>query len=82
MDDLQIRRHQHEQMAYNEIRMALQEDFLVCPELFVQQHGKRPEDLVGHELRQLYSHFLVQQRELKSDNPTFKKRFLEGRLFP
>lgn len=82
MDDLQIRWHQHEQMAYNEIRMALQEDFLVCPELFVQQHGKRPEDLVGHELRQLYSHFLVQQRELKSDNPTFKKRFLEGRLFP
>lgn len=81
MSDLQSLKHLYEQSAYSEIRSALQEDFLACPELFVANHGCRPEDLNGRQLREFYPHFLVQQREVKSQHEGFRRRFLEGRIF-
>lgn len=81
VDELREQKHFYEQEAYNEIRRALQEDFLAHPTEFMTHFEKRPEDLTGAELREFYPHFLVQQRPLSSKNDSFKKRFLAGNLF-
>ena len=81
MDDLTKQKHLYEQQAYKELRDAMVDDFLMEPEKFVAHFGKRPEDLNGHELREHYPHFLVQQRELRSQDEGFRRRFLEGRMF-
>jgi hypothetical protein len=81
MDELRDLKHYYEQEGYNEIRSALQEDFLIDPTAFVTHFGKRPEDLSGVELREFYPHFLVQQRIVRSKHEGFKKRFSSGNLF-
>ena len=80
-DDLREIKHFYEQEAYNELRVALQEDFLREPDRFVEHFKCRPEDLGGAVLREFYPHFLVQKRDLRSKHEGFKKRFLEGRIF-
>ena len=82
MDDILKIKHAYEQWGYAEIRAALQQDFLSDPDKFVRDHGKRPEDLTGAELREFYSHFLVQQRPVTHTHVGFVKRFLSGELFP
>jgi hypothetical protein len=74
-------KHDYEQMAYHEIRKALSDSFIAEPKGFVEHFGCRPEDLNGAQLRDYYSHFLVQQIPLESTNEGFCKRFREGRLF-
>jgi hypothetical protein len=81
MDDLRSLKHFYEQEAYNEIRMALAEDFLQAPAAFVEHFNCRPEDLTGSQLREFYPHFLVQQRLMRSKHEGFKKKFLSGDLF-
>lgn len=81
MDDIRDLKHFYEQEGYNEIRVALQEDFLREPAAFVEHFGCRPEDLTGSQLREFYPHMLVQQRILRSRHEGFKKRFTSGDLF-
>jgi hypothetical protein len=81
LDELTRRRHEHEQAAYNELRASLVEDFLSDPIAFVAMHGKRPEDLTGHELREFYPTFLAQGRQPTGlGNGMLAKKFKEGRL--
>jgi len=81
MDDIRDLKHFYEQEGYNEIRCALQEDFLQEPAKFVEHFGCRPEDLSGEQLREFYPHFLAQQRTIRSKHDGFKKRFTSGALF-
>lgn len=74
-------KHEYEQLAYHEIRKALSDSFIATPREFVQHFGCRPEDLSGDQLRKYYPHFLVQQLPIGSDDPGFRKRFYEGRIF-
>jgi hypothetical protein len=75
------RKHELEQQAYNEIRHALQVDFINDPVQFVTNYKKRPEDMTGEELRALYPHFLITGRDLFSTDPVFIKHFMSGGLF-
>lgn len=81
MDDLRDLKHFYEQEGYNEIRTALQEDFIADPQRFMEHFGCRPEDLTGAQLREYYPHFLVSDRQVRSKHEGFKKRFLNGTLF-
>jgi hypothetical protein len=78
---LNVTKHDYEQLAYHEIRKALSDSFIAAPEDFVKHFGCRPEDLKGHQLREYYPHFLVQQLPIESTNEGFRRRFYEGRIF-
>lgn len=78
---LNATKHDHEQQAYHEIRRALSNSFIADPQGFVEHFRCRPEDLSGLQLREYYPHFLVQQLPLESNDPVFRKRFYEGKLF-
>lgn len=82
MDELTALKHSFEQWGYQEIRSALQQDFVADPQKFLEDHKKRPEDMVGYELRRFYPHFLAQQRPVSSLHDGFRRRFLSGELFP
>jgi len=82
MDDLTTIKHFYEQQAYAEIRAALQEQFLISPELFMQKYGCRPEDMDGVQLRSLYPNFLVADIPVSSRHEGFKRKFYAGEIFP
>ena len=82
MDDLTTQKHFYEQQAYAEIRAALQEQFLISPELFMAKYNARPEDMDGVQLRSLYPNFLVADLPISSKHEGFRKRFFAGEIFP
>ncbi len=82
MDELKAQKHFYEQQAYAEIRAALQEQFLISPDLFMLKYGCRPEDMTGVQLRSLYPNFLAAALPLSSRHEGFKRRFFAGDIFP
>lgn len=82
MDDIKALKHFYEQQAYAEIMAALQEQFLISPELFMHKYQCRPEDMDGEQLRSLYPNFLVADLPLKSKHEGFRKKFFAGEIFP
>lgn len=80
--DLQVRRHLMEQLAYEEIRHFLSQQFLFDPVQFMQIHGKRPEDLNGAYLRSYYDEALEMGMTPKQEVHTgFNVKFQNGRFF-
>lgn len=75
-------RHLVEQLAYEEIRHYLSEQFIADPVGFMQQHGKRPEDLNGADLRGFYKRALAEGIQVRQTSPAaFRMKFMEGRMF-
>jgi hypothetical protein len=75
-------RHLLEQLAYEEIRRFLSQQFLLDPVLFMNTHGKRPEDLDGAYLRSYYKEALHQGITVQqSAPPLFRRKFQDGKMF-
>jgi hypothetical protein len=78
-----VQKHLNEQLAYEEIRRFLSNKFVLDPVLFVQEFGKRPEDLSGSELRTQYPGTLEQGLVVSKSSPLgFQQKFHSGLFFP
>lgn len=79
MQSLQVRKHLNEQIAYEEIRHFLSQLFIENPMQFMQDHGRRPEDLSGSYLREFYASTEFIARD--SVHSGFNLKFDQGRIF-
>lgn len=78
-----VQKHLQEQLAYAEIRLFLSNQFVLDPVMFMQLHGKRPEDLGGAELRKAYPAALQLGLTAPSNAPHgFTTKFQSGKFFP
>ena len=78
-----VQRHIHEQLAYTEIRTFLSNQFVLDPVMFMQLHGKRPEDLNGADLRSCYHASLQHGLSAPQNAPLgFKQKLQGGNFFP
>lgn len=79
---LHTTRHKLEQWAYEQIRWSLSQKFIQDPVAFMQEFGKRPEDLSGAVLRQHYHTVGAQHIEIRDvGQSALQSRFKEGRFF-
>ncbi len=80
--NLAFERHLLEQLAYEEIRHYMSQQFLLDPPLFMHTHGCRPEDLNGAQLRTFYREALKQGINVRQTSPEhFRRKFQAGLIF-
>lgn len=79
---LHTQRHLVEQQAYEEIRHILSNQFVLDPVMFMQSHGKRPEDMNGQDLRTFYREAYPLGLEVRPTSTLgFKEKFQAGKFF-
>ena len=79
---IHTQRHLIEQLAYEEIRHYLSNQFVLDPVMFMQSHGKRPEDLSGQELRDFYHETIQYGLDIRLNTPVgFREKFKAGTFF-